>query len=293
MKIATLTGLCYSARDRVQKTSAPEAVRRLHAVGFEYMDLNLCGLVQGHQCSFVQDDWMSEAEELAREGKRLGVTFHQGHLPYYYISNTYDHENREFNDLYDKMMRRGIEICGIMKIPCAVVHPFDLPEGDRKAHVEENMERFGEYVDLANQKGICIAFENMLNPKSFCSKTEDLIALAEAFAPKNVSICWDFGHGQINYQEKHAEAILRLKNRIGAVHIHDNDGKTDQHYPPFVGTIAWEKVMPALREANYTGYLNYEVGVNRTVPDLLRDEMAKYCFKAGEYLVKMFDGTAE
>ena len=122
MKIATMTTLCYSARGRTEKTSALEAVRRLRAVGFEYVDLNLCGMVQGHQCSFVQDDWKSEVKELVREVKRLGATLHQ---------------------------------------------------------------------------------------------------------------------------------------------------------------------------ANYKGCLNYEIGVNKTVPDLLRDEMAKYCFKAGEYLVKMFEGTAE
>ena len=293
MKIATMTTLCYSARDRVEKTSALEAVRRLHGVGFDYIDLNLCGMVQGHQCSFVQDDWQTEVQELAREVKRLGVTLHQVHLPYYHISYHYDQENHEFNALYDKMMRRGIELCGMLEIPCGVVHSFNLPEGDQKANIQENLNRFGEYVDLANQKGIRIAFENIRNPKNFCSKTEDLIALTDAFASKNVGICWDFGHGQINYHEKHAEAIAQLKDRICAVHIHDNDGKDDQHLPPFIGTIAWEKVMPALRKANYKGHLNYEICVNRTVPDLLRDETAKYAVKAGEYLVKMFEGEAE
>lgn len=293
MKIAAMTTLCYSARNKTPKTSALEAVRRLRAVGFEYVDLNLCGMVQGHQCSFVRDDWKSEVEELAREVKRLGVTLHQAHLPYYHISYIYDQDNHEVNDLYDKMVRRSIEICGMLEIPCAVVHTFDLPEGDKQAHIEENRKRLGEYVDLANQKGIRIAFENMRNPKRFCSKAEDLIALTEAFASNNVGICWDFGHGQINYQEKQAEAIALLKDRICAVHVHDNDGKTDQHHPPFIGTVAWETVMPALRQANYKGCLNYEIGVNKTVPDLLRDEMAKYCFKAGEYLVKMFEGTAE
>ena len=293
MKIATMTTLCYSARDKVEKTSALEAVRRLHAAGFTYIDLNLCGMVQGHPCSFVQDDWKSEVQELAKEVKRLGVTLHQAHLPYYHISYIYDEENREFNALFDKMMRRAIELCGMLEIPCAVVHNYDLPEGDQKAHIEENLKRFGEYVELANQRGIRIAFENMRNPKRFCSKTEDLIALTEAFAPKNVGICWDFGHGQINYQEDHAKAIARLKDRICAVHIHDNNGKNDQHHPPFIGTVAWEDVLPALRQANYKGYLNYEIGVNKTVPDLLRDEMIRYCFKAGEYLVKMFEGTAQ
>jgi sugar phosphate isomerase/epimerase len=120
-----------------------------------------------------------------------------------------------------------------------------------------------------------------------------LIALTDAFAPKNVGVCWDFGHGQINYQEKQTQAIAMLKDRICAVHIHDNNGKDDQHHPPFIGTVVWEEVMPALRQANYKGCLNYEIGVNKTVPDLLRDEMAKYCFKAGDYLMKMFEETTE
>ena len=47
--------------------------------------------------------------------------------------------------------------------------------------------------------------------------------------------------------------------------------------------------MAALKKAGYAGELNYEVSVNANVPDLLRNETARYCAKAGEFLVKMFE----
>ena len=51
--------------------------------------------------------------------------------------------------------------------------------------------------------------------------------------------------------------------------------------------------MPALREAEFDGYLNYETSANRRVPEALRDEMARYCFRAGEHLIRMYEGKSE
>ena len=38
-----------------------------------------------------------------------------------------------------------------------------------------------------------------------------------------------------------------MKERIRSTHIHDNDGKEDQHLFPGAGTIDWVKTMSLLR----------------------------------------------
>jgi sugar phosphate isomerase/epimerase len=43
-------------------------------------------------------------------------------------------------------------------------------------------------------------------------------------------------------------------------HLHDNDGKKDQHLPPFQGIIAWEKFLHGLLEAGYKGTYTFECG---------------------------------
>lgn len=294
MEIGTMTSLLYSSRGTTKKTGIMEAMTRLYRVGFVHQDMHLCGLIHlDHECSFSKDNWRDEVWELKKEAKRLGVHFHQAHLPYYYVGRVYRQENREFNELFDRMLRRGIEICGMLEIPCAVVHLFNSEVEETEEHIKENLIRYGEYVELAAQRGIRIAIENMYSPERFGSGVEDLAAMMDAFGEDKVGICWDFGHAQLRYGAEQADAIKKLKGRICAVHIHDNFGETDQHLPPFMGTIAWEKVMPALREAEFDGYLNYETSANRRVPEALRDEMARYCFRAGEHLIRMYEGKSE
>jgi len=292
MHISTMTCLMYSARNETKKTPALEAARRLKAAGFSYLDLFLCGLVKPVNASFSGDNWLEEVHELRQWAVQHGVVYHQCHLPYYYPGPVYNPDETEFNPLFDKMMRRGIEICAIMGIKHAVVHPVNAPGADPEdtaAHVAENQRFYSEYLDLAAEKGVYLAFENLGSREKFGSRTEDLIALMDAMQGKNAAVCWDVGHGQRMYGDDNAAAIETMGSRIVCLHVHDNKGILDEHLPPFMGKIRWESIMAALKKAGYKGELNYEVSVNGNIPDLLRDETARYCAKAGEFLVKMFD----
>jgi len=50
-----------------------------------------------------------------------------------------------------------------------------------------------------------------------------------------------------------------LAGHIRATHIHDNDGRRDQHLPPPSGSIGWREVVRAFHEAGCT-LLVYEFG---------------------------------
>lgn len=291
MQVSTMTSLCYSSRGTDVKTSALEASRRLMDAGFVNQDLFLCGLIRpSHNCSFSGDNWTDEVTELKELAQQLGINFHQCHLPYY-TSKIYDYHNEEFNRFFWKMFDRGIEICKTLGIKCAVVHPFtaDTASEDLAAHAAENRRLYGPYAEKAAQSGIRFAFENLSRPQYFSSHVEDLIALEKEFRQENCGICWDIGHGQLVYGDDQIDAVTQLGSRIIALHVHDNLGNTDNHFPPFYGVVKWEKLMPALKKAGYQGYLNYEVASNRNVPDLLRDDVACFCAKAGQALVQMFE----
>ena len=291
MRVSTMTCLMYSARNTERKTSALEAAKRLHETGFECLDLFLCGLVRSQNASFSGEAWREEAEQLKAWAVEAGVCFHQSHLPYD-PGAAYDPDDREFNALFHKMILRGLEISRILGVKHAVVHPFSAPgaaRGEVSVHVQENLKRYEAALDLASRLGITLAFENMGADAMFGSRAEDLTALTEAIKDKKAAVCWDVGHGQLVYGDKNAEAIEKLGGRIVCLHVHDNKGVTDDHLPPFRGKIKWERVMAALKKAGYAGELNYEVSVNADVPDLLRNETARYCAKAGEFLVKMFE----
>ena len=291
MQVSTMTNLCYSSRGTDVKTSALEASRRLFEAGFVNQDLFLCGLIRpAHNCSFSGDYWKDEVLELKNLAKELGINFHQCHLPYY-TSKIYDYNNKEFNRFFWNMFDRSIEICEMLGIKCAVVHPFtaDTVQDGTAAHVAENRRLYGPHVEKAARSGIRFAFENLSRSQFFSSRVEDLIALEQEFRKENCGICWDIGHGQLLYGDDQIDAVMQLGNRIIALHVHDNFGAADNHLPPFFGTIKWENLMHALKKGGYQGYLNYEVASNRNVPDTVRDETARYCAKAGQALVQMFE----
>ncbi len=55
-----------------------------------------------------------------------------------------------------------------------------------------------------------------------------------------IGLCWDSGHGNKNYDG--LDWLNKYRNRLASIHIHDNDGKSDQHNLPFTGTVNWEKL---------------------------------------------------
>lgn len=61
------------------------------------------------------------------------------------------------------------------------------------------------------------------------------------------SICLDLGHANHASHQSLTEWIRELGNDIGHIHIHDNNGITDQHLAVGGGTIPWDEVKKALK----------------------------------------------
>ncbi len=106
------------------------------------------------------------------------------------------------------------------------------------------MERLQKIADYANQLNIKIAFENT---KIFGY----LEYVFEHIKNDNIGVCFDSGHCHCHFDDKFNWQLF--KNKIFAVHLHDNDKSSDQHLLPFDGTIDWQTLAHNLKEANYTG----------------------------------------
>ena len=57
--------------------------------------------------------------------------------------------------------------------------------------------------------------------------------------------CFDAGHAHM--AEGVANAFDMMKGRITSTHIHDDDGKDDQHLYPQAGMTCWREAMTLLR----------------------------------------------
>lgn len=88
---------------------------------------------------------------------------------------------------------------------------------------------------------IKIHLENVLEFDS-----DMLFELIEGLQGKNIDVCLDIGHAHCNSKISVVEWIKRLKDKIGYVHIHDNNGLEDEHLGLGMGNIPLDEVCEAL-----------------------------------------------
>jgi sugar phosphate isomerase/epimerase len=95
---------------------------------------------------------------------------------------------------------------------------------------------------MAQECGVRLCVENMPGFKFFLGQTAE--QMSELLEGTNLPICLDIGHanttGQLN------EIIDVLGSRIMNVHIHDNDGKQDQHLTIGEGTVDFDDCLKRL-----------------------------------------------
>ena len=103
----------------------------------------------------------------------------------------------------------------------------------------------------------------------------------------NVGICYDAGHCHAHFNDEFNYEMF--KNRIFAVHLHDNDKTADQHLIPFDGTINWNNVVTKLKECNYDGPVTLELSYKNDYLNYNVDDFYKKGYTTGETLRGMFE----
>lgn len=131
----------------------------------------------------------------------------------------------------------------------------------------ENAEMYIELLPFAKECGVKIATENMWNwdtekdQSSFaaCATAESFIEHLDAVKDDYLVACLDIGHAEMRGSGSGtATMIYALKDRLQALHIHDNDKWHDSHQIPFSMSIDFNSVVKALKDINYQGYLTLE-----------------------------------
>jgi sugar phosphate isomerase/epimerase len=256
-----------------------EAGRRIAAGGFDAVDANLV-MIRNKTLRLHTDDWKYEAEKIALAVQETGIELAQCHLPF--RGKKVKCHTPEDLEYYYKMFYRAIDVAGFLGIPWGVIHPETF-RGQNLSDEEccrLNHEANDKYIEYALNKGVNIAYENMtLGAKAgYCTYIDQLVDLIDSYADPRIGACLDTGHANMVYEDQY-EPILKLGHRLHCTHINDNLGKDDLHLAPFSGTVKWESVIKGLREINYPGALNLEIGLNNEATDKLKDAGAKYALE--------------
>ena len=110
-----------------------------------------------------------------------------------------------------------------------------------------------ELEPFARERNVRIAIEN--------GSFEAIRRLLSEYSPEYIGLCYDSGHG--NMGADGLENLESLKDRLISVHLHDNDGASDQHKLLFSGTVDWERLARIMAESDYTKCVSMEVTMAR------------------------------
>jgi sugar phosphate isomerase/epimerase len=112
-----------------------------------------------------------------------------------------------------------------------------------------------EIAEAARAVGVQVALEVIPNPLSTPAALVRL--LEDETEGLDAGICLDYGHAHMMGDV--GEAIEELSGHLVTTHVHDNRGRSDDHLPPFGGSIDWDVAMMETQKIGYDGVLMFEV----------------------------------
>lgn len=118
-----------------------------------------------------------------------------------------------------------------------------------------------ELAVFSRQRGVEILLENIPNELSSAER----LKMFSDMTHLRMNYVFDTGHAHIGAGIEHEFEIMR--DHIRSLHVHDNNGKEDQHLFPFAqgGTIDWPRTTELLRSKQDQYPLLLEL---REVPDM-------------------------
>jgi sugar phosphate isomerase/epimerase len=101
--------------------------------------------------------------------------------------------------------------------------------------------------------GVMVSLENVYE------QTPDMIvALLDALSSRNVGFCLDVGHQNAFSTTPLAEWLKALGSYLREVHLHDNDGRGDDHQPIGRGSVAFSTLFAYLVETGLRPVITLE-----------------------------------
>ncbi len=165
----------------------------------------------------------------------------------------------------------------IMHIPAIYFGSASLQEETQRKLVANLRRSLDELMPLSKELNVPLAVENM--PNDTFAIIDELLA---DYPPEFLGLCYDSGHGNL-FQCQGLDHLERNKNRLIAMHLHDNDGLGDLHQPPFYGNLNWERLAEIIKSSSYTREISFEI-VARNTPlarnlDAFIDDAYSRCAK--------------
>ncbi len=138
-------------------------------------------------------------------------------------------------------VKRALEVAETIPFRYLIQHLGVTGQEFSEYAVEAGFTALEELTLFARQRGVEILLENIPNELS----TAERLDYFNGVTHLNLNYVFDTGHAHIGSGV--AGEFSSMQARIRSLHLHDNDGKEDQHLLPGAGTIDWTATMQLLR----------------------------------------------
>lgn len=181
---------------------------------------------------------------------RHGLVLEHAHLPYFGCDALW--RNGLAGDALTEGYTDAILAAAESGVATLVFHPFEkrVPEGGDWRVFSARIRKLS---NLCAQKNVRLAIENLADREGLC---KILDSLSDNPA---VGLCFDSGHANLVARNDFS-LLTRYADRVFALHLHDNDGVSDQHLLPYLGSIDWARLLSALDQTAYHGSFMLEAG---------------------------------
>jgi sugar phosphate isomerase/epimerase len=153
----------------------------------------------------------------------------------------------------------GLEATRALGGTVMVIHTGYMPQfsrGGRRHWFRNWRERMPRIVERAMDLGITLAIEN-----TWDDRPEVLLHLAELLPAGGVKFCFDTGHVNVFSRLSVKHWWKAIGDRVVAIHLHDNDGLSDDHLAPGKGTFDFPSLVDCLGRDTFHPLLDLEVDV--------------------------------
>lgn len=234
-------------------SSTKECIKLVHDAGFRYVDFSLGGRL------FAEGEgWRELAADFVDYAGTLGVQYVQAHSPNATVLDTPERWDKEVF-----RAKRSLEICAEMGIPQVVIHAsYTSRPVTKESWYKENADFYRELLPVAEETGVTILTENTTHAnlpegKYYLYTGKDMADFIEYIDHPLFEAVWDTGHGTTEGSQY--DNIVALGKHLRGLHVHDNNGKADEHTMPYTGVLNLDQVMNGLLDVGYDGYFTFEV----------------------------------
>ncbi len=258
------------------------ALRLVKGAGFDSIDYSLESMTEPEHILNQPSEYRVQAQRIKALADEIGLPITQTHAPFSFR----DWGNPTvYEEFILPSIRRSIEISGMLGAEVTVVHPLHhwTYKGNEEEIFERNMAFYRSLIPLCKEYQIKIGIENMFRRDALrghisfdvCNQIPEFIRYVDTLDSEYMVACLDIGHVGLPVREEEPWDFIRAlgHERLQALHVHDNDYRSDRHALPYFGKIDWNKVTAALGEIDYQGHFTYEIDVGGFMSSAMNEEI--------------------